>query len=102
MKVGQINNINETKIADFFKAIAHPTRIKILKTVYQNDFCVNDISEQLKLNQPNTSQHLAILKEKNILVKIKKGNEVCYKVKDPAVIKLIEEAADLIKKLSSE
>ena len=91
--------VNEQNIADFFKAIGHPTRINILKTIYKKDFCVNDISDHLNLNQPNTSQHLSILKEKNIISKNKNGNEVCYKIKDPSVIGLIAEAERIIRKL---
>jgi len=94
--------IDENKVANFFKAISHPTRINILKTIYEKDFCVNDITNQLKLNQPNTSQHLAILKDKNILLKTKKGNEVCYKIKDPSIMNIIEKAQELVEKLASE
>ena len=94
--------IDEQSIADFFKAIGHPTRINILKTVHNNNFCVNDISDLLKLNQPNTSQHLAILKNKNILTKTKKGNEVCYKINDPAIMNLIENAEKIIERLKEE
>jgi len=94
--------INENKIANFFKAIAHPTRINILKTIKEHDFCVNDISDLLKLNQPNTSQHLAILKNKNILTKTKKGNEVCYRINDPAIMNLIENAEKIIERLKEE
>jgi DNA-binding transcriptional ArsR family regulator len=94
--------VNENKVAGFFKAIAHPTRINILRAIEENEFCVNDISDLLKLNQPNTSQHLAILKNKNILVKTKKGNEVCYRIKDPSIMKLIESAGTIIERLKEE
>jgi DNA-binding transcriptional ArsR family regulator len=90
---------DEKKLAHFFKAIAHPTRINILKTIRSHPFCVNDISSRLKLNQPNTSQHLAILSKRNILEKTRKGTEVCYKVKDPTVMRIIETAEKLMKKL---
>ena len=93
---------NENKIAGFFKAIAHPTRINILRAIEENDFCVNDISDLLDLNQPNTSQHLAILKNKNILAKTKKGNEVCYRLKDPSIMKLIKTAESIIDTLKEE
>ena len=92
--------IDEQRVADFFKAIAHPTRISILRTIYRHNYCVNDISDLLHLNQPNTSQHLSILKEKNILEKSKNGNEVCYRIKNPAVIDLIEEAERIITSLN--
>jgi ArsR family transcriptional regulator len=94
--------VDENKIANFFKAIAHPTRISILKTIYNANFCVNDISDQLHINQPNTSQHLAILNNTNILIKIKRGNEVCYKIKDPNIMKIIENTETLIEHLNEE
>lgn len=94
--------VDENKIANFFKAIAHPTRINILKTIHQSDFCVNDLSDQLHLNQPNTSQHLAILKNKNIITKTKKGNEVCYRIKDPNIMRIIENAEHLIDHLDRD
>ena len=94
--------VDENKVANFFKAIAHPTRISILKTIYNANFCVNDISDQLHINQPNTSQHLAILNNTNILIKTKRGNEVCYKIKDPNIMKIIENTETLIEHLNEE
>ena len=90
---------DEKSLAQFFKAIAHPTRINILKAIRNHPFCVNDISSRLKLNQPNTSQHLAILSKRNILEKTRRGTEVCYRVKDPTVMRIIESAEKLLKKL---
>ena len=94
--------VNENKVASFFKAIAHPTRINILRAIEENDFCVNDISDLLELNQPNTSQHLSILKNSNILVKTKKGNEVCYHIKDPSIMQLIKNAEAIIEQVKEE
>jgi DNA-binding transcriptional ArsR family regulator len=94
--------VDENKTANFFKAIAHPTRISILKTIYNSNFCVNDLSDQLHLNQPNTSQHLAILKSKNIIKKTKNGNEVCYQIKNPSIMKIIENAERLIEYLDRD
>ena len=94
--------VDDNRLAGFFKAIAHPTRINILRTIYEKDICVNDISKELSINQPNTSQHLAILKNHNLLRKTKKGNEACYKIKDEAIIQLIEQTEKLIKKLEED
>lgn len=94
--------VDDNKIAGFFKAIAHPTRINILRAIYEKNICVNDISKELNINQPNTSQHLAILKNHNLLWKTKKGNEACYKIKDEDIIKLIKEAEKLIEKLEKD
>ena len=94
--------VDEQSVADFFKAIGHPTRLSILRTVYNKNLCVNDISDELNLNQPNTSQHLSILKEKRILKKTKRGNEVCYRIRDEAIMNLIDEAEKILLSLDRE
>jgi DNA-binding transcriptional ArsR family regulator len=94
--------VNEQSVADFFKAIGHPTRISILRAVYNNNLCVSDISGILHLNQPNTSQHLSILKDKRILKKTKRGNEVCYRIRDESIMDLIGEAEKIIGNLEKE
>ncbi|RQD78047.1 MAG: ArsR family transcriptional regulator, partial [Candidatus Syntrophonatronum acetioxidans] len=55
------------KKADYFKALSHPTRIKILELLREGELCVCDILEELKLEQSNVSQHLAILRKQGIL-----------------------------------
>jgi len=94
--------VDEQSVADFFKAIGHPTRLSILRTIYNKNLCVNDISDELSLNQPNTSQHLSILKEKRILKKTKRGNEVCYKLRDKAIMNLIDQAEKILVSLDRE
>ena len=78
--------------ADFFKALAHPLRIKILETLAQGDKSVNEILELLELEGSAVSQQLSILRSKNIVIGNKEGNRVIYSLRDPAIIELLSVA----------
>ncbi|HEO8419667.1 ArsR/SmtB family transcription factor [Niallia sp. FSL W8-0635] len=78
--------------ADFFKALAHPLRIKILEILAQGDKSVNEILELLELEGSAVSQQLSILRSKNIVIGNKDGNRVIYSLRDPAIIELLSVA----------
>jgi ArsR family transcriptional regulator len=76
--------------ADFFQALAHPTRIAIVEQLRDGELSAGTIIERLELEQPNASQHFAVLRSKNILVSRKSGNQVFYSVRDPAIIEVLD------------
>ena len=78
--------------ADLIKALAHPTRLRILDLLRNGERCVCEITPALELEQPNVSQHLALLRERGIVAWRKEGINIYYKVKDPRVF----EALDLL------
>ncbi|OOY36241.1 transcriptional regulator [Solemya velum gill symbiont] len=71
------------------KAMSHPLRLKILCTLGEEEVSVQDIVEQAGTSQSNISQHLAILRDKDILSARKDANRVYYKVSDPRLLQLI-------------
>jgi len=71
------------------KAISHPLRLKILCILGKNEVSVQDIVEYVGTSQSNISQHLAILRDKDILTSRKEANRVFYRVEDPRILKLI-------------
>lgn len=71
------------------KAIAHPLRLKILCVLGDQEVSVQDIVEQVGTSQSNISQHLAILRDKDVLRTRKDANRVYYRVSDPRTLKLI-------------
>ena len=75
--------------ADLMKALAHPTRIKILEFLREGEKCVCEIIPQLGLEQSNVSQHLALMRERGILSHERDGMKVMYRVKDPAVFDIL-------------
>ncbi len=76
--------------ADFFQALAHPTRIAILEQLRKGEQSAGVLIERLNLEQANASQHLAILRAKNILVSRKSGNQVFYSVRDPLIFEVLD------------
>ncbi len=80
----------EAKIADILKALAHPTRVKILKYLSDGEKCVKDIGQELNIPQPTVSQHINILKSAGIISFRKDGVKTCYKIELPVVIKILK------------
>jgi len=81
--------------AEFFKALAHPIRIRILDCLRGGEKGVNELSEMLQLEPANVSQQLAVLRVRNIVAGRKSGTSVFYAVSDPALFKLLDVAKDI-------
>ncbi len=75
--------------AEFFRALAHPVRIRILEILVSGGRSVQDLQEALGLEQPLVSQQLAVLRGKNIVVAHKLGTTIRYEVRDPLVSDLL-------------
>ncbi|OGT19241.1 MAG: transcriptional regulator [Gammaproteobacteria bacterium RBG_16_57_12] len=71
------------------KAMSHPLRLKILCVLGDQEMSVQDIVEVVGTSQSNISQHLAILKGKEILDSRKEANRVYYRVSDARMLRLI-------------
>ncbi len=71
------------------KAIAHPLRLKILCVLGDQEVCVLDIVDRVGTSQSNISQHLAILREKGVLLTRKDANRVFYRVGDRRTLQLV-------------
>lgn len=90
-----MSNIYFNLTSSFLKALAHPTRIKIIDRLRNEDeLCVCHIYEDLELEQSNVSQHLKILRDQGILTSRKDGLKVMYKVRHKEVFEII----NLVKK----
>lgn len=81
--------------AEFFKALAHPVRIRIIDCLRGGEKGVNELSETLQIEQANVSQQLAVLRVRNIVVGRKSGSNVYYSVSDPALFKLLDAAKSI-------
>ena len=79
----------QTFKAQFFRALAHPTRIRILETLIKGDRSVQELQEALDLEQPVVSQQLAVLRNQGIVTSAKQGLSVRYALRDPAIEELL-------------
>lgn len=71
------------------KAIAHPLRLRILCVLGDQEACVQEIVDAVGTSQSNISQHLAILREKGVLLTRKDANRVFYRVGDQRTLQLV-------------
>jgi DNA-binding transcriptional ArsR family regulator len=85
--MGQEENVEIAARA--LKAMSHPLRLKILCVVGDQEVCVQDIVDAVGTSQSNISQHLAILRDKNVLATRKDANRVFYRVADRRTLQLI-------------
>ena len=83
------------RAARCLKAMSHPLRLKILCVLGNNSISVQDIVEQVGTSQSNISQHLSILREKNILGSKKEANRVYYFIDDERMLQLIKMMRDV-------
>ncbi len=72
------------------KAIADPNRLLIITELRSGPMTVGELSTALELSQSNTSQHLAILRERGVVVATKDGLNVYYELTSRKVVKAID------------
>jgi ArsR family transcriptional regulator len=78
--------------AEFFKALAHPLRVRILDDLRSGEVGVNELSARLKVEQSTLSQQLAVLRKSSIVVGRKEGQNVYYSVPDQAIFRLLDDS----------
>jgi len=76
--------------AEIFQALAHPTRIAIVEALRDGELSAGHLIEELDLEQANASQHLAVLRAKQIVTSRKEGNQVFYSLRDPVLIDVLD------------
>jgi ArsR family transcriptional regulator len=78
--------------AEFFKALSHPARIKILEILRTDELSVTELQDHLGIDASSVSQHLSVLRNKNIVESRKAGTTVYYRVRDPEILELLDVA----------
>ena len=75
--------------ADMFQALGHPTRIAIIELLADGELSAGALIMKLGMEQANVSQHLAVLRAKQIVFNRKAGNQVFYSVRDPLITEVL-------------
>ena len=76
--------------SEIFHGLANPTRIAIVELLRDGELSAGQLIEKLGIEQANASQHLAVLRAKQIVVSRKVGNQVYYSIRDRALIEILE------------
>jgi DNA-binding transcriptional ArsR family regulator len=75
--------------ANIFQALAHPTRIAIIEMLGQGELSAGELIDRLGMDQGNVSQHLAVLRSRQLVVNRKAGNQVFYSVRDTILLEVL-------------
>src|SRR6478609_8983344 len=81
--------------AGFFRALAHPVRIRILELLVKGDRSVQELQDALGVEQPVVSQQLSVLRSNNIVSGRKAGVTVRYALRDPLIGTLLDTARQI-------
>jgi len=78
--------------ADLLKALGQPTRLKILELLADGERCVCEIFPAIDEEQSNISKHLSFLRSQGIVEAERRGMRVFYRLTNPRILKLLEDA----------
>lgn len=88
-KAAMLNDDTVQDLADMFKILGDPTRIKILHVLTRGEMCVCDIAETVGMNQSAVSHQLRTLRSARLVKFRKEGKEARYSLDDDHVISLM-------------
>lgn len=78
--------------AELFKALAHPTRIRILELLREGEKSVRELQTALALDGSTVSQQLAVLRMRNLVGTRRSGTSIFYRLRDDQVADLLDVA----------
>ena len=82
---------------DVFKALADPTRLKILECVRDGEKCICEIIPYTGKSQPNVSQHLKVLKNAGIVDERKDGTRIIIKASNNDIYSIVDKVKNIFK-----
>lgn len=82
--------------AELFRALANPTRIRVLEVLSEGEYSVGDVQAQIGIESSHLSQQLGVLRRASLVVARKEGSQVFYSLADPQLIELLAVAKRML------
>jgi DNA-binding transcriptional ArsR family regulator len=92
MNISSVDSVSE-----LFQTIGPAARIQILLAIGAGETCVCHLEAMLGLRQAALSQHLMALREAGIVSDRRQGRYIHYRLRDPSLLALIRQAAEMQK-----
>lgn len=80
-----VDGLTATRLADIFKALSDPTRLRIISALSQAELCVCDLAASLGMSQSAISHQLRLLRSLRLVRGAKRGRMVYYSLDDDHV-----------------
>ena len=87
-------------VADVFKKLDDPSRLKIFWLLCHCEECVINLSSLMEMSSPAVSHHLKVLRSAGLIVSRREGKEVYYKAADTAQCRTLHETIERIMEIS--
>ncbi|MDH3978773.1 MAG: metalloregulator ArsR/SmtB family transcription factor [Gammaproteobacteria bacterium] len=84
------------ELADLFKIIAHPDRIRIIEELGQGEKDVNTLVDRLELPGPRVSQHLSLMRANRMVEERREGRHHFYRLMQPEMANWIIDALSFV------
>ncbi|AEM78968.1 ArsR/SmtB family transcription factor [Thermoanaerobacter wiegelii] len=84
-----------SKVAEYFKALSHSTRIKIIELLSKKEMCVCQMMAALNLDQSHVSRHLMVLRANKMVKTKREGTIIYYSLTDENIINIIDEVKNI-------
>jgi DNA-binding transcriptional ArsR family regulator len=84
------------RIAERLKAMADPTRLRLLHELEGGEICVSDLAAQVGGSQANVSKHLAVLRKAGLVACRRDGMNVCYSIADRSAFEVCRTVCDAL------
>lgn len=81
--------VDVQELADLFKVLGDPTRIRIVQQLLNKEMCVTDIAESMGMGQSAISHQLRVLRQARLVTFRKEGKTVMYSLNDEHVVMLL-------------
>lgn len=98
-KTDMLHEVIEQDVANLFKALSSPTRIKILYLLKQQKLTVTEISEKLIISQSAISHQLRELKLARLVKNTKQGRKMIYELDDDHIHEMFDIAIEHVKEI---
>ena len=76
------------RAARCLRVLAHPIRLQLIYLLGHGEHSVHELERQVQASQSSVSQHLNLLKDKDIVESRRAAQQVFYRLKDPRVLQL--------------
>ncbi len=88
--------------AEVLKALAQPTRLKILELLRQGERCICEIVPAINGEQSNISRHISLMQKSRLIATRKDGVKVMVKVQDPQIFDILDQVGMILKRQMQE
>jgi ArsR family transcriptional regulator len=76
--------------SEVLKALAQPTRLKILEMLRGGERCICEIVPAINGEQSNISRHISVMQKSHLITTRKDGVKVMVKVRDPRIFEILD------------